>query len=130
MRISKWLVVSFVYCTLFGCASMKTTHSDSALPRTATSSTATTPKATLPKKDPIAVSVYPAGKKLGTPYKVLGEATVSKYNASGIKRQDAVIHDAMRTMAASMGGDAIIDIKRTGKAVIGKIIAWQSKVFV
>ncbi|HSW93607.1 MAG TPA: hypothetical protein VLJ15_04540 [Gammaproteobacteria bacterium] len=124
MKRSNWLLVSCICYALLGCASVKTTHNT--LPQTTTG----TPKVTTPKKDPIAVSVYPVGKKLATPYTVLGEAKVSNYNASGIKRQDAVIHDAMRTMAASMGGDAVIDIKRTGKAVIGKVVIWQSKVFV
>lgn len=77
------------------------------------------------KKNPMEVSFYTNGENPENPYTVVGQATVSKYNAGGIKRQQAVIHDAMRSAAASMGGDAIINIKRNEKAVTGTVISYQ-----
>lgn len=78
-------------------------------------------------KSPIAVSFYPAGKP-NKPFTVLGNATVSKYNTAGHKRQEATIHDAMRTKAASMGGDAIINIRRDDNTVSGTVIAYQPRI--
>lgn len=126
MRISRLLVVSYVYCMLLGCS---TAHHTEAQAQYTTPTTPAMP-ATRIKKNPIAVSFYPKGKNPGMPYTVIGEAAVSKYNASGIKRQDAVIHDAMRTLAASMGGDAVIDVKHTNQSVVGQVVAWNARVFV
>jgi hypothetical protein len=61
------------------------------------------------------------------PYKVLGIATVSKYNVAGFKRQEATIRDIMREFAASMGGDALINIKTDEKTISGTIIAYQEE---
>lgn len=122
MRISGLLVVSYVCCMLLGCAtSHHTQYTTPAKP---------VMPATQIKKNPIAVSFYPNGKNPSTPYTVIGEAAVSKYNASGIKRQDAVIHDAMRSLAASMGGDAVIDVKHTNQSVVGQVVTWNPRVFV
>src|SRR5579872_3252338 len=112
MRISNLLMVSCVCFALTCCSSMKSSHN------TASQTNSPTPTQQK-KKNPIEVSFYTNGKNPNSPYTVIGEAKVSNYNRGGIKRQDAIIHDAMRTVAASMGGDAIIDIKRTDKSVMG-----------
>ncbi len=121
MRTTRLLITSSLFCILLGCA---TSHHTQPAP--------TTPnKPSHPivqkKKNPMEVSFYSNEKTLKAPYTVIGEAVVSKYNLRGIKRQDATIHDAMRTVAASMGGDAIIDIKGTHEAVVGKVISYQTK---
>lgn len=121
MRITRQLIIISIYCALLGCATSHSTQSTSHIP----------PKQTVQKKkDPMEVSFYPNEKTLNAPYTVIGEAVVSKYNTRGIKRQDATIHDAMRTVAASMGGDAIIDIQGTRETVVGKVIAYHSKTVV
>jgi hypothetical protein len=61
------------------------------------------------------------------PYKVLGVATVSKYNIAGFKRQEATIRDIMREFAASMGGDALINIKTDDKTISATIIEFQER---
>jgi hypothetical protein len=123
MRISNLFMVSCVCLSLMGCASVNTHNTPASQP--------TTPTPTHhKKKNPIEVSVYNNGKNPSSPYTIIGEAKVSNYNRVGIKRQDAVIHDAMRTVAASMGGDAIIDIKRTNKSVMGKVIAYHANTVV
>jgi PBP1b-binding outer membrane lipoprotein LpoB len=61
-------------------------------------------------KDPVNVS-FLYREIPNRPYRVLGVAEVSKFNTRGIKRQDATIRDLMREQAASLDGDAIIDIK-------------------
>lgn len=87
----------------------------------------TTPPAKhCPKKNPIAVSFYTNGHMPKRPYVVLGQETVSKFNCAGIKRQEASIHDAMRNLAANMGGDAVIDIKKDDKTITGTVVSYTS----
>ncbi len=80
-------------------------------------------------KNPIDVS-FLNGLNPNLPYSVVGNATVSQYNIAGNKRQEAIIHDAMRSAAASMGGDAIINIKRNDNTVSGTVIAYPPKISV
>lgn len=77
------------------------------------------------KKDPIAVTFYSKGQKPTNRYTVVGKGTVSKYNNVGIKRQTASLHDAMRNLAAAMGGDAVINIIHDDKTITGTVIAYQ-----
>lgn len=77
------------------------------------------------KKNPISIAFYKENEKPTTPYKVVGKETVSQYNLVGIKRQEASIHDAMRDLAASMGGDAIIDVVHDDKTVSGTVIGFE-----
>lgn len=83
-------------------------------------------KATCPKnKNPINVSLYTKGEKPKNSYKILGIEAVSKYNRVGIKKQEACIHDSLRSLAAKMGGDAVINIKYDKKIVEGTVITYQ-----
>jgi hypothetical protein len=75
-------------------------------------------------KNPMNVSIYHSNNPLKRPYKILAVGTVSKYNLSGIKRQQASIHDTLRKIAAAVGGDAIIDLKSDNQTVTGKIITY------
>ncbi|MBV8802414.1 MAG: hypothetical protein JO131_05550 [Gammaproteobacteria bacterium] len=78
------------------------------------------------EKSPFTIAMYTEGEHIGhASYKILGTETISKYNESGIKRQTASIHDAMSSMAAKMGGDAIINIANDDKKVTGTVISYQ-----
>lgn len=79
------------------------------------------------KKNPINVSIYTKEIHLTHPYKVIGLETVSKYNVVGIKRQEGNIKDTMRTIAAAMGGDAIINLKYEKHVVRGTVITYKDK---
>jgi hypothetical protein len=79
------------------------------------------------KKNPLRVSFYTKAYPK-TPYTVVGEESISKFNQGGIKRQEAHLHDAMRELAAAMGGDAVIDIKSDGKSISGTVVAFQKDV--
>jgi len=78
-----------------------------------------------PASDPVNVSLYPTGAQPLHPYQVLGEGRVSKYNHGGIKRQIAYIHDKIRDIAASMGGDAVINLKDDKKIVTGTVVRYD-----
>jgi hypothetical protein len=79
------------------------------------------------KKNPLNVSLYNPGIKPVQNYKVLGQESISKFNQSGIKRQKANIHDLMRTIAAAMGGDAVINLKYDKKIVSGTVIKYENQ---
>lgn len=124
MRLSPALIVSYVCLALAGCSTIHSTR-PATTPVPVAKTTSVNAKCKCHKKtNPLAVSLYPRAIDLNVRYTVLGEAKVSRYNMGGLKRQDAIIHDVMRTVAASMGGDAIVDIKGTGDMVSGKVIKY------
>lgn len=80
------------------------------------------------EKSPFTIAMYTEGQQIGhSSYKILGTETISKYNDSGIKRQTASIHDAMSSIAAKMGGDAVINIADADKTVTGTVVTFQDK---
>lgn len=76
-------------------------------------------------KNPLDVSFVAAKKPLNVPYQVIGKASVSQYNMVGIKRQEATIRDIMRQLAASLNGDALIDLERDHHVVTAKVVAYK-----
>lgn len=124
MKISCTLMV-IMGLALSGCASIHATHN-----QTQNTQKTSPPTKQCPHKNPMEVSFYSNGKNPANPYTVVGSATVSKYNSAGNKRQEATIHDAMRSAAAEMGGDAIINVKRNEKTVSGTVIAYHSGIAV
>lgn len=55
-------------------------------------------------------------------YKKIGTIKVASYNFVGVKKQEADINDLLQVHAANLGGDAIIDIHSTPKAVYGTVV--------
>ena len=79
------------------------------------------------EKSPFTIAMYTEGERPAhSSYNILGTETISKFNESGIKRQTASIHDAMSNLAAKMGGDAIINIENSDKAVTGTVITYKN----
>ncbi|SRR5579883_1577978 len=78
------------------------------------------------KKNPLKVSFYTTGHP-SMPYKVIGVEHISEYNMGGNKRQEANIQDGMRELAAAMGGDAVINIKKDSKIITGTVVAFQKE---
>jgi hypothetical protein len=119
------LIVLYTGAVLTGCAmntdqpTIDTTH------KTHVSSANIPHKAKL--KNPLSISFYQKGSAIKRPYKIIGTESVSKFNMVGIKRQEAIIQDNMRKIAAAMGGDAVIDIKRHKKMVTGTIVSYENK---
>lgn len=78
-----------------------------------------------PIKNPIAVAFYSKGKTPNQPYKVIAKESISAFNAGGIKRQQAVIHDVLRQLAASVGGDAVINITVDNQKICGEVVKFK-----
>jgi hypothetical protein len=75
-------------------------------------------------KDPVNVSFLKVTPP-DCPYRVLGEARVSRFNDVGIKRQEATIRDLMREQAASLDGDAVINIRKEDRIITATVIAYK-----
>lgn len=82
-------------------------------------------KETYPPKNPNTVSLYLSDKTPHRAYRVIGVATVSKYNLLGHHREDATIHAMMKNLAASIGGDGVINLDTHMDPVKANIIAFQ-----
>ena len=78
-----------------------------------------------PPKSPQLVTLYTADQTPHTAYRVIGIATVSKYNLLGLQRQAIVIHNMMKNLAASIGGDGLINVSSNDKNFQAKVIAFQ-----
>lgn len=76
-------------------------------------------------KNPLSVTLYTGKRNPNKPYIILGKESVSKFNRVGIKRQEANIRDAMRHVAATLGGDAVINISHDANSVTGTVIAYE-----
>ena len=105
------------FCPLFlsACATHQTVSLDREIAFSQTSTTL--------KKDPERISLYTDKLPPTASYQIVGEAMVSRYNHVGVKRQQAIVHDHLRTLAASMGGDAIINIRKNNKYIMGTVIS-------
>lgn len=84
-----------------------------------------TTKQTYRPKNPKFVTLYNKEQKLLTPYRVIGIATISKYNLLGRKRPQETIEDMMKNLAASLGGDALINVSTNNDSIQGHVIQFQ-----
>jgi hypothetical protein len=84
-----------------------------------------TTKDKYPPKNPTTVAMYTKDTSPHTAYRVIGVAKVSKYNLIGLQRQENTINDMMKDLAASIGGDGLIDMSENHENIEAKIIAFQ-----
>lgn len=59
------------------------------------------------------------------PYRVIGVATVARHNLIGLNRGDATIHEMMKNLAASIGGDGLMNISKSDDGMQATIIQYQ-----
>lgn len=78
-----------------------------------------------PARNPKNVTVFNEVKKPHAPYRVIGVAKISKYNVLGMKRHDHTLHSMMKNLAASMGGDGLINVNMREDNLEADIIAFQ-----
>ncbi|OGT37536.1 MAG: hypothetical protein A3F11_02650 [Gammaproteobacteria bacterium RIFCSPHIGHO2_12_FULL_37_14] len=84
-----------------------------------------TTRDTYPAKNPQQVALYAGDKTPHTAYRVIGIAKISRYNLLGLKRQDIALENMMKSLAASIGGDGVIDIATNNDSMQANIIQFQ-----
>ncbi len=115
MKLTHLIVIVSFGLALSGCTS------------TAKSNNATLSiKKSPPVINPISVTLYTGKQKPHKPYVVLGHETVSKYNMVGIKRQEANLKDSIRHLAATRGGDAVIEITNHPDSISYTVISYKT----
>lgn len=128
MRIIYLFSILYIGLSLSGCTSNSHTSN---VTKTSKSSISVKKQpqvsATTLKKNPLSVKLFTGKLKPEKPYVVIGKETVSKYNTVGIKRQEANIRDTMRHYAATLGGDAVINITHDANSISGIVIAYKNK---
>lgn len=78
-----------------------------------------------PAKDPKTVSLFTKEANPNAAYRVIGIASVSKRNIFGGKRQEMTLNNMMKKLAASIGGDGLIDIDNRENDIKAKVIVYQ-----
>src|SRR5438128_1039876 len=86
---------------------------------------ATISKDKYPPKNPRNIALYNAINKPMMPYRIIGVATVARHNIIGLNREDTTINDMMKKLAASVGGDGLININEGRNGIEGTIIQYQ-----
>lgn len=84
-----------------------------------------TTKETYPSKNPQTVALYTPNKTPHTAYRVIGVATVSKHTLLGAARPENTLNDMMKKLAASIGGDGIINVNSNKDTMQAHVIAYQ-----
>lgn len=80
-------------------------------------------------KNPQQISFYDNKNEPKTGYRIIGSASVSRYDLFGTERQEATVREMMKTLAASIGGDGLINLNQERDEVKGHIIAYQPVIF-
>jgi hypothetical protein len=84
-----------------------------------------TTKESYPSKNPQTVAMYTPDRAPTLPYRVIGVATISKRNLLGMERHETTMHTMMKQLAASVGGDGLINVNSDKEAMQAHIIAFQ-----
>jgi hypothetical protein len=78
-----------------------------------------------PAKKPQTVSLYTHEETPHTAYRIIGLASVSKFNLFGMKREEVTLNDMMKNLAASIGGDGLINLYSNDLKMEANVIAFQ-----
>lgn len=84
-----------------------------------------TTKHRYPAHNAAKIAIYDEQHSPQAAYRVIGKAKISKYNILGVKRKDATVQNMIKKLAASVGGDAVIDLNQTSDTVQANIIQYQ-----
>lgn len=84
-----------------------------------------TTNAAYPAKKPETVAIYDETHSPKSPYRIIGIAKVANNNLFGLKRPDTAIQSTMKKLAASLGGDGLINVSHSEHEIEANIIAFQ-----
>lgn len=123
--LTKTVMISSLLALLSACANTGHSPGQMASNLLNRESITSTTHETYPPKNPQTVALYSFKKSPPTAYRIIGVAHVSKYNLLGRLRPTHAVHSRIKNLAASIGGDGIMDINSQGEAVEAKVIAFQ-----
>lgn len=75
------------------------------------------------------VAVYQTTELPTKPYRILGKAQVERTNLFGITRQPQTIEHSLKKLAASIGGDAIMNIHSESSHIKADVIGFEKLIF-
>lgn len=119
-------LINLILCVSFGLALAGCASTNQSNKIASPTPTATIQPQKNAGKNPISVTIYTGKQKPIKPYVVLGHETVSKYNIVGIKRQEANLKDSIRHLAATRGGDAVIEITNHTDSISYTVISYKN----
>lgn len=117
MKRSYWLLTALSVLLLNGCATPTARTANNYIHKQSITSTGN-----YPAKNPQQVAVFQSDQSPQSAYKVIGVAKVSKFNRFGMQRPDATMHTMMKKLAASIGGDGLMNLSTAGND------EWQANV--
>ncbi len=71
------------------------------------------------------VAFYSKSSHVKHPYRIIGKESISRYDFIGLERQSKTVDDLLKSLAASMGGDAVINITADSQKVEGTVISFE-----
>lgn len=125
MRMPNLIIVSAIAMLIGGCTTTGQSGTQVAANFIHRQNVIPTTSETYPAKNPQTVAVYSKEHKPLTPYRIIGEATISKYNLLGMQRQENTLNKMMKSLAASMGGDGIMNVSMNNDHMKASIIQYQ-----
>jgi hypothetical protein len=115
--LKKYFVLTFLICLLFGCSTISQPLKCVKSPTASKSEKTKKYTSTNPK-----LIKFTVNNKVNHQYQKIATISVNHYNLVGVKRQAGVINDLIRTYAAELGGNAVINIHTERNAEIGEVI--------
>jgi hypothetical protein len=117
------LIILFVVILLEGCATSKSTRFSSKLLNN--QGVVAITKKRYPPKRPTDVAFYAPQQKPNQPYRVIGMAKVFKRSLLGATKSEQELHETIKKLAASIGGDAVMNFHDTGRSLEGHVIKFE-----
>lgn len=125
MRTSLFFLLVLVPISLSGCSTCGPGTAEKASHFLQKQQVTTTTNDTYPRKNPQKIALYNKDQQPHMAYKIIGKATVSKTNLMGVKREETTLHEMMKNLAASIGGDGLIDVNHQEDSIEANVIAFQ-----
>ncbi|MBA3660702.1 MAG: hypothetical protein H0W64_03160 [Gammaproteobacteria bacterium] len=125
MRLISFIVLTIVSTTLLNGCMVKNSSTHTTKHFINQQNVTAMTKQKYPPKNPSHVKFYSGAERPQTPYRVIGVATVSKYNLIGKPRNEEIVNDMMKKLAASIGGDALINFNHKDEIIRANVIQFR-----
>ncbi len=127
MKISPWQLATLTCCSILLTSCTTTNKNPTQMATNLINRQSVTPLThqVYPAKKAETIAFYTGKIAPHSAYRIIGIASVSKKNIFGATRQDETMQKMMKKLAASMGGDGIIEVEQTNNDMQAKIIVYQ-----